>query len=190
MPPKSANKRYEYIVDEQDRIVRLCDNWLYFAECNGGGETCHPNMVMNKPIWDFIEGGEATHLYQVMLKRIRASNRGLKFSFRCDSPDKRRFLELAIEPLNTFLRFTTYIMREESRDPVVILDASISRSQDCVKMCSVCKKIKVDADSWAEVESAITNLKLFERPQMPAISHGVCGDCFKVMMAEIEKLQL
>jgi hypothetical protein len=35
----------------------------------------------------------------------------------------------------------------------------------------------VKAGGWVEVEEAVRELWLFERTQLPQITHGVCPDC-------------
>jgi hypothetical protein len=51
----------------------------------------------------------------------------------------------------------------------------------------MCKKVELSENTWVEVEAAVISLKLFERNKLPQISHGLCADCFKAGMAEIEK---
>jgi hypothetical protein len=49
-------------------------------------------------------------------------------------------------------------------------------------MCGWCDRFLVDGE-WVEVEEAVARLGLFQLPEMPAISHGVCPDCTEMLIA-------
>jgi hypothetical protein len=36
----------------------------------------------------------------------------------------------------------------------------------------------VDAGRWAEIEEAVTSLRLFEYKSLPPLTHGMCEQCF------------
>jgi len=186
MKARETASTYIYIVDKDDRIISVSDNWLLFAQENQAAENCYPEMIINKPIWKFIYGMETQFLFEVILQKVRTLNKPVSFPFRCDAPDKRRYLELIIAPLQQgSIEFTSYIIREESRDRVALLAAGIPRSDELVKMCSACKKIELSENCWVEVEAAVATLKLFDQPELPQISHGLCTECFDLAMAEI-----
>jgi len=180
---------YIYVIDEADRIVSVSDNWLLFAQENEATASCHPDAIINKPIWDYISGMETQHLFEVILEKVRITDKSVVLPFRCDAPDRRRYLELLITPVHQqCIEFTSYIIREESRDTVELLEAGIPRSHEIIKMCSMCKKAELSGGNWVEVELAIATLKLFEQLKLPQISHGLCTECFELGMAEIKKL--
>lgn len=192
MDANGANDTYTYVIDEEDRIVHVSDNWLAFAEENQAGASCHPDRILNQSIWNFVDGVEATHLYETMIKRIRQKHGAISFPFRCDSPDKRRYLELTMVPLNTArIEFTSRIIREEPRDVVELLAPDAARSDEILTICSMCKKVKLEPpdDRWVEVEAAVEKLRLFEKDVLPQLSHGLCRDCFAAGMAEIGKIR-
>ena len=181
---------FVYVIDENDRIVSLSDNWLSFATENQAGESCHPDRIINESIWAFIDGSEATHLYQIFLANVRSSRKPVTLPFRCDAPDRRRYLELKISPLpRHHVEFASRITREEPRENVGLLQSDLPRSDDFVTMCSMCKKVKTTEHAWTDVEAAIVSLRLFERPVLPRISHGICPECLIVSMEEVERLK-
>lgn len=189
MKSRETANDYIYTVDKTDRIVSVSDNWLLFAQQNQAAESCHPDMIINRPIWDFISGMETQHIFEVALGKVRTIDKSVVFPFRCDSPDKRRYLELIITPAHQkSIEFTSYIIREESRDTVELLQTGIPRSNDIINMCSMCKKVELSKGHWEEIEVALAALKLFEHLKLPQISHGLCAECFALGMAEIEKL--
>ena len=184
---ESPLSTYVYTIDSEDKIVSVCDNWLSFAEENQAADTLHPQMIENKPIWEFIEGSEATQLYSSILNRVRGQNTPVTLPFRCDSPDKRRYLKLIISPaLNGNIEFVSRLIREEARNSVEILKPDIPRSNAIITMCCMCNKIRIIDDHWEEIETALATLKLFELVELPKISHGLCMECFAISMAAVE----
>jgi len=177
-----------YIIDNLDRIISVSDNWQLFAQENQAGESCHPDNIINKSLWDFIYGDETKQFYEIILKTIRTKNKTVKLPFRCDAPKKRRYLELIITPVQQGnIEFTSNTIHEESRDTVEMLELGIPRSDELIKMCSMCKKVKLSENTWVEVEGAVVSLKLFEKNKVPQISHGICTECLKLGMSEIDK---
>jgi len=51
----------------------------------------------------------------------------------------------------------------------------------------MCKRIALSGNEWVEVEVAVQELELFQKSVMPGFTHGVCQDCFRVAMAELQK---
>ena len=178
-----------YHIDGKDRIVSVSDNWLVFAQENEAAESCHPEKIINRSIWEFIDGIETQLLYDIVLKNIRRTNKSVRLPFRCDAPGKRRYLELRITPvLKGTIEFASTIIREELRDSIEMLEFDIPRSDELVRMCSMCKKVELPGNCWVEIEAAIVTLKLFEKLKQPQISHGLCHDCYILGMAEVDKL--
>jgi hypothetical protein len=179
-----------YIIDKLDRIISVSGNWLSFAQENQAGESCYPDVIINKSIWEFIDGTETRQFYEIILETVRARNKTVVLPFRCDAPHKRRYLELIITPLQQGnIEFASTIIHEELRDPVEILQLGIPRSDELIRMCSMCKKVALSEKIWVEVEAAIVSLKLFEKDQQPQVSHVLCAECFKLGMAELDKFR-
>lgn len=185
---RETGNGYIYLIDETDRIVNVSDNWLLFAQENEADASCHPEAIMNKPIWDYISGMETQYLFKVTLEKVRATDKPVVLPFRCDAPDMRRYLELRITPADQkCIEFTSYIVREEARERVELLETDMPRSDEILKMCSMCKKINLSGGDWVEVEIAVATLKLFEQLKLPQISHGLCPECFEAGMAELNR---
>lgn len=159
-----------------------------FAQENQAADSCDPENILNQPIWKFISGIETTFLYQEIMNSVRTRNATVRLPFRCDAPDCRRYLEMAITPLpEAGLEFNSWIVREEPRETVALLDIRVSRTSDIITMCSMCRKIKLSDNTWMEVEAAIHALDLFAEPELPQISHGLCRSCFDTSLAAIGK---
>jgi hypothetical protein len=55
-----------------------------------------------------------------------------------------------------------------------------------VRVCGWCKKVDVGG-SWAEVEEAVTRLRLFDRPLLPQLTHGICEGCYDRMVETLRE---
>ncbi len=135
------HRSFIWIIDDADKIVHVNDDWLAFA-----GENTAPQLtassVLDQLIWRFIQGQETIYLYKQIFSRLRAGKSPVKFPFRCDSPDCRRFMEMKLSLLpGGAIQFIAQILRQEWRDPVDLLDASRDRTGEFLKICSWCKKI-------------------------------------------------
>ncbi len=179
---------YKYGVDGNDMVVGLSDNWQRFSDRNGGGERCYPRNIIGSSLWGHICEWETKNLYEIIMHRVREHNHRATFSFRCDSPEKRRFLTLAVIPMDEdAIAFESTIINTELREPVALLSSSIKRSKEFLRICSMCKRIAISATEWVEVEIAVQKLGLFEKVVMPQFTHGVCQSCFDAAMAELDK---
>jgi hypothetical protein len=173
-----------YHIDKDNRIILLSDEWEHFAVKNNASHLT-VGAVLNNTIFDFIADSRCQLLYQMLIDRCRIEQRNLKFPFRCDAPEYRRFMLMEISPLKDgAIVFKSCIVREESREPVPILDVNTGRSDEFLKICSFCKKIEVD-NNWLDVENAIESLDLFNENIFPHLSHGVCQMCYENVSKEL-----
>jgi hypothetical protein len=178
---------YKYGVDRNDILVRLSDNWQSFSDENGGGEGCYPQNIIGSSLWRHVCEWQTRNLYEIILQRVREHNHRATFSFRCDSPEKRRFLTLAVIPEEeASIAFESTIINTELREPVALLNGGIKRSEEFLRICSMCKRIAISATEWVEVEIAVQQLGLFQKLIMPQLTHGVCQSCFDAAMAELD----
>lgn len=176
MQKEQDSRIFIYQIDSDDKIVVVNDDWLSFASEN----VCNlsQDSVVNKLLWDFIVDMETQHLYKIMLEKVRSNRARLKVPFRCDSPDCRRFMELEVFSLcENLVEFRCRIVKLECRTSVSLLNVTIDRSNEFVKMCGWCKKICVSESKWLEVEEAIPQLNLFEAMKLPRLTHGICPSC-------------
>jgi hypothetical protein len=180
---------YVHRVDKNNIIVAVSDNWKSFAQDNLGARTLFPENIIGSSLWDHIRDLETRYLYEMILQKVREHNRPVAFSFRCDAPDKRRFLKLSVIPMKDgTVEFISQIIKTESRKPVELLRSDLERSDEKIRICSMCKKIAISETEWKEIESAIQELKLFEKDMLPQFTHGVCKSCFEAAMIELDRL--
>lgn len=180
---------YIYQIDANDRIVQISDNWQAFADENSPAQQTDAANVQGSLVWDFIQDIETHYLYQEIFRHIRQGKSFAPIPFRCDSPEERRFMELRFRALpNDQIEVESRILRTEPRPPVKMLMEDTPRSEKFISLCSMCKKIKVAENTWVEIEEGVGRLKLFESDKMPQLTHGLCPDCYRRTMDELDLL--
>jgi len=185
--PRAEKETYRYRIDGDNVIIGVSDNWLSFAEKNGGDGRCHPNRVVGMSLLDFVQDMETVHLYEIIIEKVRKTGKPAKFPFRCDSPGTRRFMELVVIPREGGgVELASRAIRTEPRPLVRLLEDDAERSEDFLRVCSMCKKVALSEDRWVEAEEAVTALGLFEKDRMPQLTHGICPACYARAMAELD----
>ena len=119
----------------------------------------------------------------MLLRRVRAELGSVDLPFRCDGPGVRREMdiEIAAQSAGRFVRFSARLRHQEQRDrPQPLLSPDVPRSAEILTMCGWCDRFLVEGE-WVEVEEAAARLQLFRRAKLPAIGHGLCPDCTRVL---------
>lgn len=173
-----------YQLNDHDEIVFVNEIWDAFARANDGEELVAPH-VLGRRLWGFITDATTRQLYLDLLKRVRSGSR-VRFQFRCDTPSRRRLLEMDVSQVSGTTEFRTRVIWEEEREYQALLDPSRPASDEFLHMCAWCKKVDIGAE-WADIEDAVSALRLFERPLLPQLTHGICQACYREMMEIIEE---
>ncbi len=164
---------FRYVLDANDRIRFVSDEWLDFARQNGA-ERLDRERVIEHSIWDFIVDARTRELYEKLFERARSYGQVLCVPFRCDSPDRRRFMELDLIGLEDGgVLIESRLLCEERREPVSF--ESLTRNGSPARMCSWCKRICSDDGSWVEIEE-IEEVEAIG-PDL-GISHVTCPACY------------
>jgi hypothetical protein len=186
---KEHSREFIYSINENYRIDFVNDDWLDFAAENGAAGLKRED-VLNQSIWNFISDRETEHIFGVLFKKLQSSKASIKLPFRCDSPDCRRHMQMEISPRNnTGIQFRTWVVREEKRPSVPLLDFGRERSEQLLRMCSWCKKVLIKENNWHEVEEVVALLELFESGPLPQFTHTICPPCAELFWAEIDAEQ-
>ena len=171
-----------YALDSADRIRSANAQWDRFAKENDAPALVG-EAIFGRSIWEYVEGPEVRHLYKMLMSSAR-EGRTIRIPFRCDAPEKRRFMKLEIRPqADNGLELTAVLLREETRPRVALLDPRADRRDEFLSVCSWCRGVLVE-HRWVEVEAAIEELDLFG-DAMPRISHGICPDCVKKLYPDL-----
>jgi hypothetical protein len=175
-----------YRLNQGDEIVWVSDSWLGFALANEAPELT-VERVRNKSLWDFVADPTTAHLYGQILSRVRRDE-VVHFNFRCDSPSRRRLMEMTIrlQP-DRLVELATRLLRVEERSPVVLLARSAPRSERRLAACGWCSRIKLDEDRWVSAEIVVRELRLFEHERVPQLAHGICVACLAAVRRDLER---
>ena len=184
MADQGGSVKLAYTVDSLDRIIAIDGPWDEFARANGAPALTR-DSVLGRSLFDYVDGVEAAELTALLFERARKGSVA-PIPFRCDSPTHRRFLSLALRAdARGQVRCESTLEREEERAFQPLLDAAAERRGDIVVICSWCKKVRLPAGAWVEVEEAAAPLRLFG--PSPQISHGVCEPCMERIRASWQR---
>jgi len=187
MESPSDHRTFIWSIDGADKIVYVNDDWLAFAQENSAPQLSAA-LVLNQPLWRFIQGQETIYLYRQILSKVRAGKTPVEFPFRCDSPDCRRYMEMKLSILSgNAVQFLARILRQQYRQPLELLGASQDRSGEYLTICSWCKKIFITGRRWREIEEAIGILDLFGNHSMPKVTHTICDSCYDLVKHELDR---
>lgn len=177
--------QYIYHVDKNDVVFYFNQHWIAFAEENQAGQLA--KQALGKPIWSFISDGLVKTLYKELMLAVRKSNEKVKISFRCDSPEKMRFMQMEIFPLiNGGLAFHNTLLREKLKSDGYSPEILAIIGEAGYPMCSRCNKIAINK-KWHELEEAL-KLKLLENKTLKA-HYGMCPTCTNTLKKSIEDLK-
>lgn len=180
---------FAYRVNADNIIEVVTPDWLSFARENSA-PSLTVEAVVGQSLFRFLAGNSVRYLYQLIIDRARRRQRTIVIPFRCDGPSVRRFMELSISPsANGNVQFVSRTIREEYRKTVALLDASATRTDEYVAMCSWCKRVEV-LGKWLKVEQALIETRLFELTSFPKLAHDTCSDCEERVQREIEEAGL
>jgi hypothetical protein len=171
-----------YAIDEHDHLIRVDEGYYRFAEENGWPDA---GSSLGRTLWDYVAGRELVKLQRLLVRRVRDGVGNVELPFRCDAPHVRREMDIRIvaRPGGRVVLFSARLRSEEEREvPQPLLDVEVPRGKDEIEMCGWCDRFEVDGE-WVEVEEAARRLQLFNRAELPAMSHGICPDCSEMLLA-------
>lgn len=91
----SSPETYDYSIDGADTLIYVSESWLSFARDNEGNELTRENVV-GRSIWEFIYGAETQQVYKTLFQWVREHGATIKVPFRCDAPNRLRWMELQL----------------------------------------------------------------------------------------------
>jgi hypothetical protein len=170
-------RTFLYSIDSTNAILCVDDPWLKFARENGAPELTR-EFVVGRCLWDFVAGRETRALYEAIFDRVRREEVELSLPFRCDSPDRFRFMRLTLfHRAEGTIEFESVLLREQERPYFPILDKLVSRSPSSIPICSLCRRVRILGSEWVEAEDAVARTNLFGSAPVPRLEEHVCSDC-------------
>lgn len=177
-PNASPVVRYE--VDASDALISVNDAWQSFAIANGAPHLMR-ERILGRPLWDFVSDDTTRLVYDVILRQVRNGARS-RFEYRCDSPDRRRLMQMTIVPGHAgHVVFESATMCVEwHREPNVVTATSATRC------CGWCKRAHSAAHGWVELGPESVTPGQPATTTKPMITGGMCSDCYSRVMNSID----
>jgi hypothetical protein len=177
-----STQSLSYAIDEHDHLVKVDEGYYRFAEENGWTDA---GASLGRSLWDYVAGEDLKKVQRLLLRHIRDDVGDVELPFRCDGPDVRREMDIRIKAGagGRAVLFSAKLRSEEAREQSQpLLDPESPRSPETLAMCGWCDRFEVEGE-WVEVEEAARRLELFNRPELPSLSHGICPDCNGLLLA-------
>jgi len=175
----------EYQIDADDRVLEVGAQWAEFAQHNDAPELAEGPW--GGLIWDYFGSKEIAELWQLLVQRVRATQRSATVPLRCDAAHTRRWFEMVVAPMAGHrVGFVCTLLFEQERPLVTLLDKAANREsgREPVKLCSWCGRGE-HRSQWYPVEELIQAARLLENQSMPPVSYGVCQECRVEMAADL-----
>jgi hypothetical protein len=172
-----------YHIDHDNRIVYLREEgWTSFARRNQG-KGLEPESMIGESLSYSISDPITYRIYLTLIRAVRRSQRARNISFRCDSPDARRVMDMRIFPvMSDGVGFKCELVKLEPRSRLHLLDHDTPRSRDRMAMCSWCKKVESVPFEWIEAEVAERRL-LRDGGPLPEVVHKTCPTCARYYLS-------
>lgn len=168
-----------YILDEQDRIQSVSDGWDEFGRANSAQPPLADKLV-GTPIWRYFKGSETISLYRQLFRKVRQAGRPVDIPIQCDSPSVRRVGRIRVERISELgrLRVETRLHEVSARpETVPWLDASRGGSGRELNICSICRRVSLDASTWIEIDEALGSRPDLVASASPQLQERVCPEC-------------
>jgi hypothetical protein len=175
-----------YRIDASDRIVAVNTAWGEFARANSGTHLLEPG-ILGQRLWHLISDLTTKELYRNLVTRVRQGFTPVRFGFRCDAPDQRRLLQMAMSAREDGgVLFEVSSLAVQDRPTVSLLGTPAGRVGEHMRICGWCKRMPGPEGTWLELEEAVRTLNLFDEAHLPALTHGVCPPCEATMMKALD----
>jgi hypothetical protein len=169
-----------YRLDAEDRIVGVGGAWDAFARENGG-DALAGDVLVGTRVYDHVVGHFTRRFLKDFLARARAAGGATRQSYRCDSPQAKRLMEMSAEACEAGTLCVSHKVIDERPLPFPVpMEDVTRRGVTGVLRCSNCNRVRGRGDSekdWREPELAPKS----GGPMR--VIHTVCADCRKGISA-------
>ena len=113
-----------YILNSDQIIVSVCDNWNKFAIENGAEMLISKNVI-GTSIWDYIKGETTRMWFDTLLQFVSIKKEKIERPYRCDSPGIKRFMNLSVSfEGNGLIKLEHIIVKTEPMNEPVFMQYS------------------------------------------------------------------
>lgn len=164
-----------YEVDAKDRVTAVCPEWDAIAQREGGTVNARRGGVIGQPLSRFISGDVSRMYMDAALQAARVTGQPRTLRYRCDSPTKRRSLEMTLTPLGQGgVRIEHRLVEEQHRPRSLDVRTeapSLEESSRTVWRCSVCLRLRRIEGDWQEPDAVPST------PEPVDVRYTICAGC-------------
>ncbi len=179
----ASDHRFTLGLDPANRLVRLPSEWETFTEMIGA-PGLERERVLGRPVGWFMDDETVRECFRLMWERARLEGRSARIAARCDGLDENRALQFTSTPTAAgALECSWTILRGPAATITPAVQRHRFREGEHLRMCSWCRQVHLGM-MWHRLDSAAPALGLLDHTPLPPITHGICPECFAVVMAE------
>lgn len=170
-------------LDQSDRVVTLPSDWEAFAEMTGIARTDR-DQILGRPVGWFIADETVRECFRMILEHTRRERRAMRIVSRCDWLDVARALQLRFAPMSAgAIECTWSIIHGPAAEEIRPVRSHLFSDGEHIRMCSWCRKVYLGA-IWQALETVAPRLGLLDHGPLPAITHGICTQCSRLVWQE------
>jgi hypothetical protein len=165
----------EFLIDDEDRVIAVNREFVRFA--NENDWQISRADVLGTTLWDHIDGRQVAALNRMLISSARSGGRTITLPMRCDSPTRKRLLDVSLTP-----RFGGQVAlsanpRQHARRPYQPLFVpSTCNGPGEIAACSWCARF-APAGDWIEAEEAAELIGIPRGTPAPRLKYTVCRRC-------------
>ena len=165
-----------YRLDKNNRILSVGGPWDEFAQANGGIAAC-ASRIQGRLIWEFVSGDITRMWIEVLLQLVIVRQETMERTYRCDSPDLKRFMRMRITPDGSgILRVEHALLSVEKRiNPVYVRPLALASGRRARFRCGICGRIENEG-AWVEPDA-----KHGGASGIVTVLYTVCQGCMRAM---------
>lgn len=160
-----------YLLDGQDCLVDVCPEWDRVALAGQARNHVLRSAVIGRPLASFITGDISRMMLDAALQATRLTGRTRCLPYRCDTPDRVRYMEMALQPQpQGFVRVEHRVLSAMPRQGVLAFSAAAVDWKPSLWRCSLCLRLRpAGTTTWLPSE---------EQPAgQHRVHYTVCPEC-------------
>jgi hypothetical protein len=192
-----------YWLDNDNIICKVNESWDTHMDPSSWAERASSDVIIGKHLFDFV-CDDVTRMYiATMIESVRLIPRTIVRPYRCDSPDRKRFMKMIISPEQDGLVCVSHELVREEPLPNPVLFKTLTENEikvnsnkkpgasglDYLIRCSICNSLKNRRTGiWQEVDTLATITKGTSKPL--TVVYGVCPICMRKLRRQNQSVPL
>ncbi|QEP42521.1 hypothetical protein D5085_04855 [Ectothiorhodospiraceae bacterium BW-2] len=168
-----------YRLNPQNTIIDVNANWDRFALENAAGQLCRQRII-GLPLERFIQGDTTQMFVRTMLQSVRLRQLPLTRQYRCDSPDRRRLMQMTLIPATSGEVALEHRLLQETPFPLPFHFATVQSPTPLPKInrCSHCNRLNRPPDlDWLDPQQL---LPAPDPTQPITVHYTICPKCHRL----------